>query len=98
MTGADRLEDVGQETTDEEDATMASSISLEKVAQREMAAVCQVHHSILTSLTHSDWLQKRPSCGIEKDAMSVPWLMVYGIGSEVMKNASELLGKFCLRG
>ncbi|RUS90710.1 hypothetical protein EGW08_001514, partial [Elysia chlorotica] len=59
ITGADRLEDVGQESSD--DALLGkgqgeAGPGLDRVSAGEMDLVCSVHHSVFTSLSRADWI------------------------------------------
>ena len=57
ITGADRLEDVGQGLTESTSVDSHDTPGLEGVTASEMDLVCYVHHIVFTNLSQADWLE-----------------------------------------
>ncbi|GFO05689.1 midasin, partial [Plakobranchus ocellatus] len=63
ITGADRLEDVGLESTrasatsTSDQGIESATTGLEGVSSSEMELVCSVHYTVFTSLSKADWIE-----------------------------------------
>ncbi|XP_035825952.1 midasin isoform X2 [Aplysia californica] len=91
VTGADRLEDVGQEA--EVPAEDQRVVSLEEISSAEIVTACRIHQELFTSLTSAHWLTDLPrGQGLVQCDLLSPALLAYQLGSELVKRHYSLLG------
>ncbi|GFR95392.1 midasin, partial [Elysia marginata] len=67
VTGADRLEDVGQESSADASQDTGHLPGLDSVSTSEMDLVCSVHHSVFTSLSQADWITGTEEVIVDED-------------------------------
>ena len=95
VIGAERLEDVGQESQWQD----LKQVTLEEISSAEIEAACHIHHQLFTSLTSAHWLtpEKITEAEAKCDLIS-PTLLAYQLGSEMIKQHYTVLGELIMTG